>query len=144
MNLNDKYTARFWSKVLKSSECWIWKAATNESGYGYYYAGERMVRAHRYAYATEYGPIEPGIELDHSCRNRSCVRPSHLRPVTHQLNCQLGIGSKTHCKYGHRFTSENTFKTTGPKKQRICRACSRNRAEKYRRKKGIAVRQFRV
>lgn len=40
------------------------------------------VGAHRLAYASKYGPIPKGYEVDHICRNRACVNRSHLRLLT--------------------------------------------------------------
>jgi hypothetical protein len=83
---------RFWEKVDKRGECWIWTAGTSAAGYGLFGSGEqgKMVYAHRTAYQFEAGPIPDGLELDHLCRNPRCVNPDHLEPVTHQENCKRG------------------------------------------------------
>jgi hypothetical protein len=44
--------------------------------------------AHRIAWELEHGPVPEGLTLDHRCRVRHCVNPSHLEPVSHQVNCQ--------------------------------------------------------
>lgn len=66
--------------------CWLWTGATNNSGYGTVTIGERRLMAHRAMYEDVRGPIPPGHVLDHLCRQRSCVRPSHLEAVPQSVN----------------------------------------------------------
>lgn len=73
----DDWT-RFWAKVLVGDGCWEWTAAKNR-GYGRLWRGPS---AHRAAYEYLRGPIPVGLTLDHLCRNRGCVNPWHLEPVT--------------------------------------------------------------
>lgn len=83
-----------------------------------------MVRAHRWAYLHFVGKIPAGLDLDHLCRNRWCVNPEHLEPVTRSENLTRGYaarGPKTYCKHGHRFDPENTFQRSDG--GRGCRAC---------------------
>lgn len=79
---------RFWTRVDKSSPdgCWNWTGAKS-SGYGSFQA-KGTHPAHRYAYQLLVGPIPEGLILDHKCRNRSCVNPDHLHPVTYQQNAE--------------------------------------------------------
>lgn len=83
---------RFWSKVDRSGECWIWTASRWGSGYGqfgYLVDGvTRNVGAHVYAYELSNGPIPDGLEIMHACDNRLCVRPDHLGVGTHAQNVQ--------------------------------------------------------
>lgn len=65
------------------SPCWVWLRSRNHLGYG---SAGRGVWAHRMMYKRHIGPIPEGLELDHLCRNPSCVNPEHLEPVTHQEN----------------------------------------------------------
>ncbi len=71
---------RFWARV-DVGLCWEWDGATN-CGYGLFRVGGRSVRAHRWAYEALVGPVDTGLQLDHLCRNRRCVNPDHLEPVT--------------------------------------------------------------
>lgn len=81
---------RFWAKVDASGSCWMWTASTNGGGYGGFTIRGTRTGAHRYAYERMVGPIPEGMDLDHLCRNRRCVRPSHLEPVTRSENVARG------------------------------------------------------
>jgi hypothetical protein len=114
---------RFWGRVDRSdaSGCWPYRGSTFRKGYGQVRAlGERM--AHRLAYKLTIGPIPVGLTLDHTCRNRICVNPKHLDPVTIQENIRRA--RKSHCSRGHEFTAENT---TLAGNWRSCRTCNRVR-----------------
>jgi hypothetical protein len=69
---------RFWSKVEKSPECWIWTACVGQFGYGKFGVAGSTVAAHRYSYELAYGPVPEGLCVLHRCDNRRCVRPEHL------------------------------------------------------------------
>jgi len=78
---------RFWNKVDKTGSCWIWTASRNE-GYGMFWDGKLNQRAHRMAYQWMNGLIPEGLTIDHMCRVRSCVNPSHLRVLTNVENAR--------------------------------------------------------
>jgi hypothetical protein len=77
--------ARFMSKVDKVGDCWIW-TGTTPRGYGQFSVNRRMKPAHRAAHELFVGPIPHQYEIDHLCRNISCVRPAHLEAVTKTEN----------------------------------------------------------
>lgn len=135
---------RFWPKVDKNGpipetrpnlgRCWVWTGCKNpDRPYGRFGVGDgsnRSVLAHRWSYEDEYGPIPEGLDIDHLCRNVSCVRPSHLEAVTHLVNVRRGVSgdrqrAKTHCPQGHEYNEQNTYRF-GPG-YRSCRACHRER-----------------
>lgn len=124
---------RFWSKVFITSVCWEWKGS-KKNGYGSFWNGERRIGAHRWAWENLVGPIPVGLEIDHLCRNRSCVNPDHLEPVTHKENVRRGAGgwntaSKMSCPQGHPYAGENLMTSQG---HRYCRTCARKRGRESR------------
>lgn len=92
---------RFWPKVEKTDGCWEWTASKNKFGYGQIAAGttaagkKKVLGAHRVAYEMTYGPIPEGLDIDHACRNRGCVKPTHLRAVTTKQNCENLAGAQS-------------------------------------------------
>lgn len=129
---------RFWSKVRETaSGCWEWTAGQNGVGYGSYYLDGRQRLAHRLAYAEMVGPIPDGLHIDHICRNRLCVNPDHLDPVTQRVNNLRGVGvyavnaAKSECANGHPLTGANLM-LRGRDGSRRCRACNRNAVTRWR------------
>lgn len=145
MTLNDRLAAspesRFWSRVDKSAGddgCWLWTAARTR-GYGKIningLAGGRKgvpQWTHRVAWILTNGPTD--LCVLHACDNPPCCNPAHLFLGTRQDNAAdrdakgrtfNGNAAKTHCKHGHEFTDENTFRFRNGT-QRGCKACRRN------------------
>lgn len=78
---------RFWEKVDKSGDCWLWTAAVGLDGYGVFGLGRgKLVRAHRLSYQLSVGEIPEGLFVLHKCNVRLCVRPDHLMAGTHYEN----------------------------------------------------------
>jgi len=144
--------ARFWSKVSKDGPvpahcpelgpCWLWLDSPDPDGYGYFRVGRKMYRAARFSWGLANGPIPDGLVIDHLCRNRPCVNPRHLEPVTNRVNVVIrGLTPtalnlrKTHCVNGHKFTRANTYVSpSGRRRCRKCqRACDRKRRERQAR-----------
>lgn len=73
---------RFWAKVDAEGDCWVWTGALSDTGYGSFAPAGKAKSAHRFAYESLVGPIPVGLQLDHLCRNRACVNPDHLEPVS--------------------------------------------------------------
>lgn len=94
---------RFWAKVEKTEACWLWTGSKSPTGYGHFYAGG-YVPAHRFAYEMESGTIPPGLEIDHLCRTRHCVRCAHLEAVTHAENVRRAHPiPNVRCPRGHPY-----------------------------------------
>lgn len=119
--------ARFWRNVDTSGACWLW-LTPRADGYGRVQIGWVRRRAHVWAWEAVNGPVPEGLVLDHLCRQRACVRPEHLRPVTPRENTMapgsLAVAKahaeRTHCPHGHAYTTENTIRRDG---KRRCRTC---------------------
>lgn len=140
-----KLISRFNEKVeLSKSGCWEWTSVLNWKGYGRFSVSDKgrykQDSAHRVSYAIHIGKIPKGLTVHHKCHNRKCVNPKHLELKTNdenrlEGNCWSAINSrKTHCKRGHEFTEENTYrylKKIGTK-HRSCKMCMRMHQEKYR------------
>lgn len=76
--------------VDEETGCWLWTGGTR-GGYGRLKLTDYgTMEAHRASYELHKGKIPEGMQLDHLCRNRSCINPDHLEPVTLQENIRRG------------------------------------------------------
>jgi hypothetical protein len=135
--LSSAALKRFLDKILIGSDCWLWTGAKNSWGYGNVTVSKRQWGAHRLSYRNLVGPIPHGMELDHLCRQPSCVRPDHLEVVERATNnirsnsISAINGRAQVCKAGHPFDEHNTYRR--PDRQgRDCRACRRRRKKEQR------------
>lgn len=116
--------------------CWLWMGHIHD---GYGRIGGKA--AHRVVYTIVKDDIPKGLQLDHLCRNRRCVNPDHLEPVTQRENILRGEGiaainkRKTHCKNGHEFTPENTYIRGSRNGNRECMICRNISVQKSKKRK---------
>ena len=128
---------RFDAKVkIDESGCWLWTGYIDQKGYGVFgVSAKELWKAHRYSYTQHVWEIPAGIQLDHLCRVRHCVNPSHLEPVTNQENTIRGNAARPkadRCRRGHRFDEANTY--ICPRGKRECKTCRDAAAERHRRR----------
>ncbi len=135
---------RFMLKVRRGKEyedCWEWmgsrvggRQGEKYGQYGWFRPQKGIQKlAHVYAYELMVGPIQDGLELDHLCRNRLCVNPEHLEPVTHRENVVRGTSplaqyaQRAHCDQGHEWERAGNGRSG-----RRCRVCERaKQAQRY-------------
>lgn len=100
---------------IDANGCWNWTGTKSPKGYALTQVDGVSKRAHRVIYELTNGPVPTGLQLDHLCRNRGCVNPDHLEPVTGKVNVLRGVGvtaqnaKKTHCHRGHPLSGDNIY-----------------------------------
>jgi hypothetical protein len=125
-----------------ADECWPWTGSRNEHNYGRVADDDgHWVRAHRFGFTKLIRPLEPGEVVDHTCHNsdescpggdtcehRACQNPAHWEATDDETNGARGKSfsavnaRKTHCKWGHEFTEDNTYRR--PNGGRQCKTCT--------------------
>lgn len=122
----------FWKKVSKTDACWLWIGHVSDNGYakfGWQTIADRKMHGatvHRVAWSSVNGDIPDGMQIDHLCRVRNCVRPDHLEVVTPRENTARSSAisaknmAKTTCPRGHPYSGVNIDG------KRICHECARN------------------
>ena len=68
--------------TVGESGCWNYTGTIGTRGYGQI----KKTTAHRWYYEQLVGPVDASLEVDHLCRNKTCVNPDHLEPVTPDEN----------------------------------------------------------
>lgn len=131
---------RFESKVFVAPDgCWLWTAGVNKDGYGRFKLNEMSIGAHRISYQLFVGQIPNGKQLDHLCRQRSCVNPHHLEAVTTLVNTRRGNRTKQICEHGSGVTScklgcSQKYKSEYVKRNR--ESINKRQREYYAKRKG--------
>jgi hypothetical protein len=145
MRLPERFRAKF---TCANSGCWEWHSTLNGNGYGRYWSGGAQgawLMAHRFAYEALVGPIPDGLDIDHLCRNRICVNPAHMEPVTRRENTRRGENhvarymESDHCAHGHLLAGDNVMRRSDG--SRRCRECKRawDRANRKSRAKNAST-----
>jgi len=141
---------RFWRNVrFEPGGCWVWTGPRQRKGYGIFYlwslnGKQRRTPAHQFSYSFIHGAVPSGYELDHLCRETSCVHPLHVEPVTHRENMARGLPggviklgeiayAKPLCVRGHARIPENLY--TYPDGGRRCRICAREDQKAIRKRR---------
>lgn len=137
--LKQDAETRFWSHVKKQENgCWEWQGVQTNFGYAQIGVDGKLIYVHRFAYELLVGPIPADKSLDHLCRNRICVNPAHLEPVSVRVNTLRGIGpsaentKKMQCPRGHPLSGNNLSPCWLKRGRRMCKICLRDRTRAYR------------
>jgi len=134
-------------------ECWRWTGTIRPQGYGSVHLRGSSWQAHIMVYELFAGPVPEGKILHHTCHNKWCCNPAHVKPATSSENNADSRANRdpnkprrkrTHCRRGHEFT-EGSFRwyTRGHYRVRICLACeaaARRRKNERRRARRAAAR----
>lgn len=136
MPLDERFWARFWSKVEKTDTCWLWTASTAKQGYGQVNVDGRPQLTHRLVLEQAEGrPLEPGEMACHHCDVKRCVRPDHLYRGNARTNARDAVARgqhvapprKTHCIKGHPLSTWRY--------RQICWTCHRDALRRARAKR---------
>lgn len=138
------YTINVVERLLKKIDrtdngCWIWTGAMQSNGYGTAVVGYKQTTAHRHIYQATFGGLSKDLQLDHLCRNRACVNPNHLEPVSQRENILRGNGvaainsKKTVCKNGHQYNEHNTYqRIRNGRPERDCKVCRTEAVNRFK------------
>lgn len=129
----DAILAKLHSKSqLAESGCREWTGHQNRWGYGETTWRNRVWMVTRLAYAAQFGPFDPALEVCHTCDNPACFEFSHLWLGTHKENIHDSIAkgrhahtAATHCKRGHPLEGANLYVSKNG--LRNCKVCARAR-----------------
>ena len=146
----------FWARTSVTENCWVWTGARSSLGYGRLTIWHPVMKksvnvaAHRLSLAIHGKPLPAGMDIDHHCNNPACVRPDHLRPISHRQNLRKKTGADIAdpnlrsayfngkvCKRGHDLTATGRWNASSQQYQ--CRACDRERMKRSRTMKRTAA-----
>jgi hypothetical protein len=132
---------RFFAKVDATGDCWEWLANRDKDGYGKLKVANVTYRAHRYVWELMVGPIPDGLVIDHLCRNRGCVNPDHMEPVTVAENLHRGFSIQAQNARRERCPRGHEYRHTQGNGWRHCHECNnQKRRERRARAKEVSGR----
>lgn len=108
--IDEATRRRFASKYqVAANGCWKWTAFQRPNGYTQFRVRQNgqwvSALAHRVSYQLHHGSIPAGMEIDHTCHDRGCVNPDHLRAVTHKQNQENQRGAHKGSRSRYRGVS---------------------------------------
>lgn len=142
IKLSKKDKKRLLDKIKVGDGCWEWQGTISKTGYGVMSINNKSTKAHRASYEVLFGEIPERLVIDHLCRNKICVNPWHLEPVTIAENNRRAAPfrkEKTHCPSGHEYTPENTsyyYSKRYNKRYKSCKTCESTKKRNKRNPKG--------
>lgn len=123
---NAQRLAELLQRSREAGECLEWTGARDRAGYGRTsYLGRQGITAHRAVWLASGREIPSGLELDHVCHNRACVRLEHLRAVTHGENMANRRQPQGECRRGHA-------KSLAPRGIYVCYVCLAASVKRWR------------
>lgn len=137
----ERASNRFWSKVDKTGDCWVYVPATKgaKPKYGNFSVDERkghprlQMLAHRYAWLDTKGIIDDSLTLDHKCKNTICVNPKHLEEVPLGENVSRAWRGREVCRNGHIYAEVGRYPVGNG--WHACRGCRKDVDLKQRAKR---------
>ena len=140
--LTPEESRRIFSRVdiLGPDDCWEWRGPRSVGGYGVTHLRDMTtVQVHRLSYSVMVGAIPSGLVIDHLCRNRACVNPHHLEPVTDRVNVvDRAVNTvikfnddETKCHKGHPYGDSKPEVD----RSRRCMTCRREAYKRYNAKR---------
>lgn len=125
----ERRRAALLARSVADGTCRIYTGVIQSNGYGQFHLNGRREYAHRASYILFVGPIPDGLHIDHTCRNRACIEPSHLEAVTQEVNNQRAAAAnqRDHCRRGHPL--EDAYRRSNGRP--TCRTCALERSRRY-------------
>ncbi len=124
--MQPRVVDRFLDKsITMPNGCWLWTASM--SGHYGYFRGDKTQGAHKWSYEYFIGAVPDGHVCHHTCGNRWCVNPYHIKAVDKIEHAKMHNAKRTHCPQGHEYTETNTriYIRSDGYEVRKCRKCDK-------------------